>query len=116
MANKETYLGEFEQIVLLALIHLKENAYGMTIRMEINERIGRDVSIGAVYTTLERLEKKGLIVSKIGETTPQRGGRAKRYFHITPTGKIKLNEARKNFEIMWQGLGPELIRAGGANA
>ena len=80
MANKETYLGEFEQIVLLALIHLKENAYGMTIRMEINERIGRDVSIGAVYTTLERLEKKGFIVSEIGETTPQRGGKAKRYF------------------------------------
>lgn len=109
MANKETYLGEFEQIVLLALLHLKENAYGMTIRMEINERIGRDVSIGAVYTTLERLEKKGFIVSKMGETTPQRGGKAKRYFHITPNGKGKLNEARKNFEIMWQGLGPELL-------
>ena len=73
MANKETYLGEFEQIVLLALIHLKENAYGMTIRMEINERIGRDVSIGAVYTTLERLEKKGFIVSRNrGDNPPAR--------------------------------------------
>ena len=58
MANRETYLGEFEHIVLLALIRLKDDAYGMTIRMEIDERIGRSVSIGAVYTTLERLETK----------------------------------------------------------
>lgn len=109
MANKKTYLGEFEHIVLLALIHLKDNAYGMTIRMNIDERIGRSVSIGAVYTTLERLEKKGFTISKMGETTAQRGGRAKRYFTITPAGKIKLKEARKNLEIMWQGLTHDLL-------
>ena len=82
MANKETYLGEFEHIVLLALIRLKDDAYGMTIRMEIDERIGRSVSIGAVYTTLERLETKGFITSKMGEATPQRGGKAKKYFQF----------------------------------
>ena len=109
MGNKETYLGDFEQIVLLALIHLKDDAYGMTIRMEIDERIGRSVSIGAVYTTLERLEKKGLITSEMGEATPQRGGKAKKYFSITQAGKNKLQEARKNLEIMWQGLSPELL-------
>lgn len=109
MGNKETYLGEFEQIVLLALIHLKDNAYGMTIRMEIDERIGRSVSIGAVYTTLERLEKKRFITSQMGDATPQRGGKAKKYFSITPAGKNKLHEARKNLEIMWQGLSPELL-------
>ena len=109
MANKETYLGEFEHIVLLALIHLKDDAYGMTIRMEIDERIGRSVSIGAVYTTLERLETKGFITSKMGEATPQRGGKAKKYFAITPAGKSKLQEARKNLEIMWQGLNPEIL-------
>ena len=108
MGNRETYLGEFEHIVLLALIHLKDNAYGMTIRMEIDERIGRSVSIGAVYTTLERLEKKGFITSKMGEATSQRGGKAKKYFSITPAGKNKLLEARKNLEIMWQGLSSEL--------
>ncbi len=108
MANKKAYLGEFEQIVLLAMIRLNKNAYGMTIRMEIDERIGRSVSIGAVYTTLERLEKKGLIVSKRGESTPQRGGKAKRYFHPTTAGKNKLKEARKNLETMWQGLEPDL--------
>ena len=109
MGNRETYLGEFEHIVLLALIHLKENAYGMTIRMDIDERIGRSVSIGAVYTTLERLEKKGFITSQMGEATPQRGGKAKKYFSITPAWKDKLQEARKNLEIMWQGLNSELM-------
>ncbi len=109
MANKANYLGEFEHIVLLAVMHLKENAYGMTIRVEIDERIGRSVSIGAVYTTLERLEKKGMITSNIGEATPLRGGKAKRYFNITPAGKNKLKETRKNLEVMWQGLEPELL-------
>lgn len=109
MANKESYLGEFEHIVLLALLHLKDDAYGMTIRMDIDERIGRSVSIGAVYTTLERLDKKGFITSKMGEATPQRGGRAKRYFTITNAGKNKLKEVRKNLEIMWKGLTPDLL-------
>ena len=112
MGNKETYLGEFEHIVLLALIQLKDNAYGMTIRMEIDERIGRNVSIGAVYTTLERLEKKGFITSKMGEATPQRGGKAKKYFSITGAGKTKLQESRKNLETMWLGLTPEKLVIG----
>lgn len=109
MANKETYLGEFEYIILLALMHLRDNAYGMTIRMEINDRIGRNVSIGAVYTTLERLEKKGFITSEMGEATPRRGGKAKKYFSITTAGKHKLDETRKIFEIMWRGLSHDLL-------
>ena len=114
MGNKETYLGEFEQIVLLALIRLKDDAYGMTIRMEIDNRIGRNVSIGAIYTTLERLEKKGFITSKMGGATPQRGGKAKKYFAITTAGKRKLREARKSLEIMWQGLSLDLLRVSNA--
>lgn len=110
MANRETYLGEFEHIVLLTLLHLKENAYGMTIRMEIEERIGRSVSIGAIYATLERLENKGYIASKMGEATPERGGRAKRFFSITPAGRSKLKETRKIIDAMWQGIGPDLLR------
>ncbi len=110
MANRETYLGEFEHIVLLAMLHLKENAYGMTIRMEIEARIERSVSIGAIYTTLERLEKKGFITSNMGEATPERGGKAKRYFSLTSAGKAKLKETRNIIDTMWQGIHPDLLR------
>ena len=103
MANKESYLGEFENIVLLAVLRLGKNAYGMTIRREIEERIHRDVSIGALYATLERLEKKGYIHSKTGEPTPQRGGRAKRYFRVSASGSRAIEATKKNLESMWQG-------------
>lgn len=104
MANKESYLGEFEHIVLLSLIRLGDNAYGTSIRQVIEERIHRDVSIGALYATLERLEKKGLVNSRIGESTAERGGRAKRYFHVTAVGKRMLQDTRNSLEIMWEGL------------
>ena len=88
-------LGQFEEFVLLALVRLRENGYGVTVRREIAERTSRDVSIGAVYTTLERLERKGYVSSWMGEPTPKRGGRAKRYFKIEAPGAEALSEITK---------------------
>ena len=96
-------LGEFEQCVLLATHQLHENAYGMTVRREIAERTDREVSIGAVYTTLDRLERKGFVKSWRGEPTPERGGRAKRYFKIQAPGIRALKRSAQDF-----------IRMGGA--
>jgi len=93
-------LGRFEELVLLALVRLRENAYGVPIRREIAERTGRDVSFGAVYTTLERLERKGYVTSRIGEPTPERGGRVKRYFRIEAPGVRALNETRETVASM----------------
>jgi PadR family transcriptional regulator, regulatory protein PadR len=88
-------LGRFEELVLLALVRLRENAYGVPIRREIAERTGRDVSFGAVYTTLERLERKGYVSSRVGDPTPERGGRAKRYFRIEAPGITALNRSQQ---------------------
>ena len=93
-------LGRFEEIVLLALVRLRENTYGVTIRREIAERTGRDVSFGAVYTTLERLERKGYVSSRMGEPTAERGGRAKRYFRIEAPGRRALNSSRETIARM----------------
>ena len=93
-------LGRFEEMVLLALVRLRENAYGVPIRREIAERTGRDVSFGAVYTTLERLERKGYVSSRVGEPTPERGGRAKRYFRIEAPGRRALNSSRETIARM----------------
>ncbi|WP_462169932.1 PadR family transcriptional regulator [Pseudoalteromonas xiamenensis] len=89
MNEKEKYLGEFEQMVLLAIVRLKQDAYGATIRQLLAETIQRDVSIGALYTTLDRLEKKGLLTSMLGESTSERGGRAKKYFNVTADGVFR---------------------------
>src|ERR671914_1997841 len=80
-------LGSLEHIVLLALVRVEANAYGMTIRREIEERTGRNISIGAVYATLDRLELKGYVSSFVGEPTTERGGRAKRHFRIEAEGQ-----------------------------
>jgi DNA-binding PadR family transcriptional regulator len=90
----EYRLGRFEELVLLALVRLRENAYGVPIQREIAERTGCDVSFGAVYTTLERLQRKGYVSSRVGEATPDRGGRPKRYFKIEAPGVLALNETR----------------------
>lgn len=103
--RRNDYLGAFEQIVLLALVRLRNNAYGVTIRREIAERAGRDVSIGAIYTTLERMERKGLVTSFRGEPTPERGGRGKRYYAIAAPGVEALNRSRDVIDRMWDGLG-----------
>ena len=93
-------LGDFERIVLLALVRLRENAYGVTIRREIEERAGRKVSYGALYTTLDRMEAKGYVSSRIGEPTQVRGGRAMRYFQIEAPGIRALNETRETIANM----------------
>lgn len=98
--GKDGYLGEFEMKVLMALIRLGSNAYGMTIRREISERTGRDVSIGAIYATLDRMEKKGYVTSSKGEATQERGNRAKRYFKIEAPGKRALDASWEALENM----------------
>lgn len=97
-------LGSLEQIVLLALVRLGTNAYGMTVRREIEERTGRALSIGAVYATLERLQTKGYVRSFIGEPTAERGGRAKRLFRIEPEGERALRTAQDTMRKMTAGL------------
>jgi DNA-binding PadR family transcriptional regulator len=97
-------LGSLEQIVLLALIRLGENAYGMTVRREIAERTGRDLSIGAVYATLERLESKRFVTSTVGDPTPERGGRAKRIFRISADGERALRSTNDAMRKMTAGL------------
>lgn len=107
--GKPVHLGEFEQIVLLALIRLSESAYGMAVRREIMQRTGRDVAIGAVYATLDRMESKGLVRSSLGAATAERGGRAKRTFKITSFGLTCLRQSQRALKKMIDGLDPELI-------
>jgi len=97
-------LGEFEQLTLLAILRLGDEAYGVTIRAEISERAGRTVAPGALYTALERLEDKGLVKSRIGDPTPQRGGRAKRFFTVTAPGLKALARAQQAFQRLLEGL------------
>jgi PadR family transcriptional regulator, regulatory protein PadR len=103
---KGDFLGEFEQLVLIALIRLNDEAYGMAVRREIEARAGRDVSIGAVYATLDRLESKGLVKAKIGESSDERGGRAKKCFTITGTGARALEKSQQALRHMLEGLPP----------
>lgn len=96
------YLGEFELMLLLAVIHLGEEAYGVPISRELEKQRGRDVSVGSVYAALERLETKGLVVSSLGDPTPERGGKAKRFFRITKAGLRQVRETRRVLTRMWQ--------------
>jgi DNA-binding PadR family transcriptional regulator len=100
------YLGEFEQIVMLAILRLPENAYGMKIRQEIKDVASRAASLGAVYTTLERLEDKGFISTWVGEVTEPRAGRAKKYFKVTATGAAALQASLRATESLKIGLEP----------
>ena len=97
-------LGEFEHLVLLAILRLGADAYGMRVRREIAELTGRDAAIGAVYSTLDRLADKGLVVSTVGDPTPERGGRAKRSFRLTGAGADAVNRARRDLANMLEGL------------
>ena len=97
-------LGEFEQLILLAILRLGDRAYGVTIRAEIAERAGRAVAPGALYTALDRLEDKGHVKSRVGEPSPQRGGRAKRFFTVTISGTQALVRAQRAFQQMLEGL------------
>ena len=101
-------MGEFEQLVLLAVLRLGYNAYGVTIRHEIEERTGRPINRGAVYATLDRLENKGYLSSYLGEPRPVRKGKSRRYYRLEPEGIEALSEARKALMAMWSGLEPVL--------
>jgi PadR family transcriptional regulator PadR len=104
------YIGEFEHVVLLAVLRLGDDAYGVPIRTEIEKRAGRHVTVGALYSTLDRLEAKGLVHSWFADPTPQRGGRSKRYFRVQPEGLRALEESKAMFQRMWKG-----IRLGGGS-
>ncbi len=102
---KAPVLGDFEQLVLLGVLRLGDEAsYGAAIRQEIHARSGRDVSINAVYTTLDRLESKGLLKSWIGEPTAQRGGRRRKFYALRPAGIAALQQAYRAFTSMADGL------------
>ena len=105
-------LGEFEQLILLAILRLGDDAYGVTIRAELADRAGRHVAPGAMYTALERLETKGLIASRMSDPTPQRGGRSKRLVAITAPGRKALTRSVQAYERLLDGL--DLMR--GAHA
>jgi PadR family transcriptional regulator PadR len=108
MSNRD-FLGEFEHIVVLALLRLADQAYGVTVRQEIEVRTGREVSIGAIYATLDRLETKGYVKSHLGDPTPERGGRAKRFFHVTAKGVAAVNRTHRALRSMTEGL--DLVRS-----
>ena len=104
----ENVLGEFEQLVLLSLTRLGQDAYGVPIADDIGVRTGREISLGAVYKTLERLEDKGLVASRIGEPRPERGGRRKKHYRIAATGQRALRQSMAAIRNMSDGLESEL--------
>ena len=110
-ASKPAPLGEFELVVLLAVARLKDDAYPIAIRDEIEARTKRDVSRPAVFITLERLEDKGLLTSRYGDPTPVRGGRAKRFFSPTKAGLNAVQQSLDTFSAMSQGLEALLTRS-----
>lgn len=103
---KRGYLGEFELMLLLAVVQLGDAAYGVPISRELERWRGKDVSVGSVYAGLERLESKGLVISNMGDPTPERGGKARRYFKVTREGLQQIHETRRVLTGMW-GTVPE---------
>ena len=105
MPPKE-YLGDFEQLVVLSIVRLADGAYGMRIRQEIEDKAGREVSIGAIYETLSRLERKGFLVSEERSGDEQRQGRARRFYKVTGTGAEALNNSMAALRALRPGLRP----------
>src|SRR5689334_14416125 len=101
---KRAYLGELELMVLLALVRLGDDAYGVPISDELRQLAGREVALGSIYAALERLERKAIVTSLLGEPTPERGGRAKRYFRVTPAGVRALRMTRTALTNLWSGI------------
>lgn len=97
------FLGEFEELVLLTIANLAKDAYGLGILRDINERAKRNLSIGAMHSTLTRLEEKGFVTSYLGEPTNERGGRRKRYFELTSAGISALNDMKSIRDELWSG-------------
>lgn len=106
--NVNHMVGEFEHLVLLAVLRLGDDAYGATIRREIEQRTGRELSISATYITLTRLEAKGLVRSWIGEPTAERGGRRRKYVALRPLGRKELARSVRAFRVMAEGLEDQL--------
>ncbi|MFC1540133.1 PadR family transcriptional regulator [Gemmatimonadota bacterium] len=102
--SRQNSLGEFEHLVLLAVMRLEPTAYGVNIRQEIEERTGRKVTLGAIYPTLDRLEGKGYVSSSFSKPTAERGGRAKRFFQLEPAGIEAINHTRKMLLSLWSGF------------
>src|SRR3989304_4568253 len=105
--RKGDYLENFDLMLLLALLRLGADAYGVAIAQELEEQTGREVVVASVYAALERLQERGLVTSSLGDSTPERGGRAKRYFRITTAGIREVRDARRSLMNLWKGL-PEL--------
>ena len=101
---RRAYLGELELMVLLALVRLGEDGYGVPISRELQVLARRDVALGSVYAALDRLTEKGMVASQLGEPTAERGGRAKRYFRITPAGLRALRATRSALINLWSGV------------
>ena len=97
-------LGEFEQVILLAILRLGDNAYGVTIRDEIASCTDRQPSPGALYTTLDRLEERCLVSSEFGDPTPRRGGRSKRFFKVTPAGVKAVARVQRGYQRLLEGI------------
>ena len=106
-----TDLGDIEHLVLLAILRLGPDAYGIPILDEVAARSGRDVSRATIYVALKRLEQKGLVSSRLGDSTPERGGRAKRFFKLKPSGLKALRESRAMFLNLWRDYESVLDRA-----
>ncbi len=102
--SRNSFLGEFEQIILLTVARMGDAAYGMAIRQEMEQRVGRRVAIGSVYAALDRMERKGYVRSKVGDPTPTRGGRAKRFYELRAPGVEAVRRARSIMDGLWDGL------------
>jgi PadR family transcriptional regulator PadR len=102
--SEHRFLGEFELMILLAILRLENATYGVPLARELSDLRGRDVSLGSVYAALDRLELKGLVKSTLGESTPERGGRAKRFFTVTADGVRSLRETRRVLSDLWKTL------------
>jgi PadR family transcriptional regulator len=100
----QDFLGEFEQMVLLSIMRLGEGAFGLAVRDELTDVAGRSPSSGSLYTTLDRMEKKGLLESSAGESSLARGGRPRRYVRLTAEGKAALRHSRSTLMALWDGL------------
>ena len=97
-------LGAFEQAVLLSVLRLHDEAYGRAILKEVQARLERDIAAGAVHATLQRLEQKGLLASRLGPGTAVRAGRPRRYYQLEPAGRRALNQARETMDTLWRGF------------
>lgn len=109
--SNDGFLGQFEQMTLLAVLQLENSAYGVQLRKHLEQRTGRPVSHGALYVTLDRLEDKGFVQSDSGRREPGRGGRPRRYVSVTPAGTRALAEARRAMLNLWQGVEEVLDRS-----